>query len=132
MFTTMKGCCGIGELINLSKDPNWSLVNLLYESEEDDDYYNGDDRLDYEPNIVVFTDALRLKHGDKLARLIRRQGLGSLKFSGYVQNANPGSSTNKVAIWTWKVNWQKTKDYTHKTKAYKEYQKGQEEDRSIW
>lgn len=120
-FGSMESCCGIGELSGLA-EPDQVLVGIFKYDVDYADYDDDGNLLEYRPRIVVFTDNDERHYGEKLAALIKEKKLGTVKFSGFVENTNLNHDS-KVAIWIWKPKWDKVWAYTETTKAYKNWKK---------
>ena len=113
MLNRTNSCCGIGELSGLESNPLTNIKRMC------DDYFHieeFEDNIDFVSTkkrkipkvvyedafaLVLFTDAIGNNNGNKFAKFIKKNKLGTLQASPIRRNHNSG---NRIRSWVWSVN----------------------------
>lgn len=87
-------CCGIEELYVLSEDTNATIAYVDSGSER--------------RAMIIFHDAVKYGNGARLAKMIRKKKLGTVRCSEAVHNPN---SKNVIRLWIWVPDWLAVSNY---------------------
>lgn len=93
-YTYRLECCGIAELDGISAERPETIIKQLFR----DMYCYGE----FNGTYAVFSNAIRFKSGNALARFIRVNKLGSVQAAGRPKR-NPNSG-NQLKVWMWSIN----------------------------
>lgn len=101
-------CCGLKEIDGLSCSPEQTVDELCEELFEEpvSCFIDNPDMA-----FILFTDAVKYKNGQELARFIQKHDLGTVY--GARARTNPNSG-NKIKAWIWSPNKRKLKAYYRK------------------
>ena len=109
-------CCAVGEVDGLGEHRSGAqalkgiLRDTFTQETWDFDDHRGKriDRPHISNAFLIFTETNRGKYGERLQKLIEKEGLGEVMVTGWKKNPN---SRNQVRVFTWTLNAPRCKEW---------------------